>query len=376
MAGNMLNSENQTITILCSGVALGVYIPALLVNYQLRRHKLNTEVIVLENYYTSESKEKLEFHKKAYHNNFSIALMAHKMTRDIQFSLDQELINSLLQNWEEENRRYFIIWSGFWMPIIEIYRNRVAPQKLNIDLCRIDADISASFKIYKERHQDDNEVWLWNWEQKKLIYEIPVTNQPSLPYGERVNRFVIHGGGWGIGTYQSKVPELEEKGILLDIVAYNIADTVRKKDGNRYFMVDPEWSPWKVNQNNQHEFPPFGEIGSNLIQTDFKNKEEYHELYDVIRQSRAIISKPGGGTLIDSLASATPVILLDPYGYAEQRNSDLWEYLGYGITYNKWQKMDYDTQIIEVLHRNLLTRANTTLNYSQILAKKIQRLIS
>ncbi len=366
----MERDSKTPITILGSGVALGVYIPALLVNYQLRSQQLNTEVVVLENYYTSESKEKLSVHKKAYHNSFSTALMAHKMTKDIQFSLDRELVHSLLEKWENEKRCDFIVWSGFWMPILEKYRSRVAPQKVNIDLCRIDAEISASFKIYQECHQDDNEVWLWNWEQKKLIHEIPVTSKPTIPYYERENRFVIHGGGWGIGTYQNKIPELEERGILLDIVAYDFAESCRKKEGNRYFMVDPQWSPWKVNSKNQHEFPPFGEIREGT--TNFKNQEEYHEFYDLVSQTLAIISKPGGGTLIDSLASATPVILLEPYGYAEQRNADIWEYLGYGISYKKWQEMNYDFQILEELHKNILTRVSKTINYTDNYAEKIR----
>ena len=361
----MFNSESQTVTILCSGVALGVYIPALLVNYQLRKHRIKTEVIVLENYYTPQSKDKLNDHKQAYHKNFSMALMAHKMTRDMQTSLDSELVNNLLTNWQAENRLDFIVWSGFWMPIIEKYRNRVAPQKINVDICRIDAEISASFK-YKDRNQDHTEIWLWNKEQKKLIYEIPVTNKHPIPYGKRGDRFVIHGGGWGIGTYKSKITELEEREILLDIVAYNVQENTREKTQNKYFMVDPNWLPWHKNKNNEHEFPPFGEVDN---KTEFKNKKEYHELFDVIRQSKAIISKPGGGTLIDSLASATPIILLEPYGYAEQSNADIWKYLGYGISYESWKEINYDYHILEILHKNILNRNRQTINYSQNYAK-------
>ncbi len=97
-----------------------------------------------------------------------------------------------------------------------------------------------------------------------------------------------------------------------------LQNLLAKKLGYRYFMVDSEWSPWNKNQNNQHEYPPFGEI-IDFNKKSFRNKEEYHEFYDLVKQSKAIISKPGGGTLIDSLASATPIILLDPYGYAEQK---------------------------------------------------------
>jgi hypothetical protein len=366
----MLKSENTTITILGSGVALGVYIPALLVNYQLKKQKLDTEVVILESYYNDDSKEKLKSYKKAYHNNFSIALMGHRMTKDIQPSLDEVLVDNLLQTWSKENRLNFIVWSGLWMPILERYRNKIAPDKLNIDICRIDADISATFKIHKDNSQHDHEVWLWNWEQKKLVNELPVTTQPPIPYAQRNNRFVIHGGGWGIGTYQSKIPELEARGFLLDIVVYEIKETTQIKPENRYFMVDPEWSPWDKNQSNEHEFPPFGEVTIS-DNNCFRNKENYHEFYDLVKESQAIISKPGGGTLIDSLASATPIILLEPYGYAEQRNSDIWEYLGYGISYEKWKSMDYSSEILEELHQNILNRQKTTTNYPQNYAEKV-----
>jgi hypothetical protein len=183
---------------------------------------------------------------------------------------------------------------------------------------------------------------------------------------------VIHGGGWSLGTYQSKIPELEEKGILLDIIAHELVQATQKKAGNRYFMVDPDWDPWHKNKNNQHEFPPFAEI-KDLEQPEFKNREEYHELYDIISQSKAIVSKAGGGTLIDSLASATPIILLEAYGYAEQRNAEIWEYLGYGIPYQKWQEMDYNFDILHQLHQNLLNRPKTTINYPQKYAEEIVR---
>jgi hypothetical protein len=366
----MFDSNKPTVTILCSGVALGVYIPALLLNYQLEQQQFKTDVVILEHLYTPESQQKLKSHKQAYHQNFSMALMAHRMTKDIQFSLDDELVNNLLSTWETEHRYNFIVWSGFWMPIIEKYRKRVDPQKVTVDLCRIDADVSATFKNYTELNENDREIWLWHWDQKKLVYELPVTTQQPIPYGERANRFVIHGGGWGIGTYTSKIAELVEQGIHLDIVAYEVAESTQRNPNNRYFMVDPNWSPWLQSLNNQPEFPPFGEVENTPT---FKNRAEYHELFDVIGQSKAIISKPGGGTLIDSLASATPIILLEPYGYAEQSNADIWEYLGYGIAYEKWKEMNYNLDILEKLHQNILNRDRSTINYAHSYAEKLQQ---
>jgi hypothetical protein len=366
----MYDRSSPIVTILCSGVALGVYIPALLLNYQLQQQYLKTEVIILEHLYTPENQQKLKNHQQAYHQNFSMALMAHKMTRDIQVSLDDQLVDDLLNSWEAENKSNFIVWSGFWMPLIENYRNRVAPKVINVDICRIDAEISATFKTYTDLHQNDTEIWLWNWKQRKLVYELPVTTQQPIPYQDRANRFVIHGGGWGIGTYTSKISELEQSDISLDIVTYQLSESTRRYPNHRYFMVDPNWSPWLQDQREQPEFPPFGEVKNPV---NFKNRTEYHELFDPIRYAKAIISKPGGGTLIDSLAAATPIILLEPYGYAEQSNADLWEYLGYGIAYDRWQALNYDLEMIEKLHENILNRSRTEINYARSYAERFRQ---
>lgn len=365
----MNSSKKEKITVLGSGVALGVYIPALLVNVQLKKLNLDSEVVVLENFYTTDSKEKLTGYKQAYHKNFSVALMGHKMTKDISSSLDEDLVAQLLQNWQQENRRYFIIWSGLWIPIVEKYRQLMAPQTITVDVCRIDAEISASFKIHEGNYQYDNEIWLWNWEQQQLIYELPVSNEDPIPYAQRENRFVTHGGGWGIGTYQNRIAELEEQGFLLDIVAYNLEEAINSKPGNRYFMVDPNWSPWHKNTHHQHDFPPFGEV-TNINEKHFTTQEEYHGFYDLAKKSKAIISKPGGGTLIDSLSSATPVILLDAYGYAEEKNAAIWEHLGYGISYKKWKELNYSEEILLELHQNLLAKKNL-MNYPQNYAEKL-----
>ena len=78
-------------------------------------------------------------------------------------------------------------------------------------------------------------------------------------------------------------------------------------------MVDPQWNPWLKNEHNRHQFPHFGEVHEDG-NTCFINKDENHVLYYVIRQDFAIISKPGGSTPLDSLTSATPIIMLEPFG--------------------------------------------------------------
>ena len=363
---------SKPVAILCSGVALGVYIPALLMNYQLKKQNIPTEVMVLENLIIDEKRQKINENKMAFHKSFQVALMGQKMARDVRPSLDAELLNGMFEHWKNDGIRDFIVFSGFWMPLIEDFKALISPENINVEICHMDADISASWKAVQGSCQSCNNIWLFSWEKKGLLYEMPVSSKKPVPFGERPNRYVIHGGGWGMGTYQSKIPELKEKGFSLDIVAYDIKETLDRKDGDRYFMVDPAWSPWFKNKDGQHEFPMFGEIlPPDIGSTTFDNREEYHELFDVISQCRAIISKPGGATLLDSLASATPIIMLDPFGKYEGKNAELWDYMVFGIPYDRWKEMNFSIDAIEKMHNNLLRTRGTLINYSKDYARRL-----
>lgn len=351
-------SSMREVSVLGSGVNLGVYIPAMLVARRLESLGIAAEVEVIESCYQDAERDKLWQHKKAYHQNFSLALMAHRMVSDIRPSLDPQRLDALLDRWQTQDRRRFIVWSGFWLPILDAYRARLGGAPCDIDLCRIDAVVSASFQPYAdvepELLQNGREVWLWPWHERRLDFEIPVGDQPPLPWAEREARFVIHGGGWGLGNYQRLIPELQAAGFDLDIIAYELAETHDIADGNRCFMVQPGWAAWQLETGERAEFPPFGPVRDG--EGDFRNRDSQHELFDTVRRSRAVISKPGGGTMIDSLASATPLVLLDPFGYAEEKNADIWEHLGFGIRYEAWRDTDFDLAVLERLHQNLLQR--------------------
>jgi len=353
--------EENLVTILCSGVALGVYIPALLLNYQLKTNGLKTDVIVLESLYSDEKKRKILENKKAFHNNFSVAKIGHKIAGDITQNIDHNLLKELFDNWKSGNREKFIIFSGFWIPIIDAYRNIIAPKVIQVDLVHMDAELSASWRSYKSDASQYNHIWLYSWENKKILHEIRVTDLQQIPYEERENRLVIHGGGWGMGTYQDYIKELEQAGIGLDIVTYNWEETKKDINNGKFYMVDPSWCSWIKNKEGHYEFPPFGEVKGN--QLSIMSNKEYHGIFDTIRKSKAIVSKPGGATLLDSLASATPIIMLEPLAKYEQANADLWEYLGFGIPYEKWAQSNFSFNLLHKLHSNLIAAKSKLIDY-------------
>ncbi|MCG5058930.1 MAG: hypothetical protein KA714_13305 [Limnoraphis sp. WC205] len=344
--------KTEMITILCSGASLGVYIPGLVASQQLKNKGLSTEVVVLENILLEDKRNNVPKTKFIFHRNFSFALMAQKLAKDITPSIDSVRVADLLASWKQEKRRRFMIFSGFWIPVIQQYLQEVEIPNLSIDLCHMDASISTSWKLYNTTHPAFRDIWFFNWEKKELSYYLAISEDAIVPWEKRSNRFLIHGGGWGVGTYKSKIPELEQQGIPLDVIVYEPQDLENKIEVNRYFMIDPEWKPWEKNDLGEHQFPPFGEVRDN-VEMVFQNNQSYPEVYSIIQQSRAIISKPGGATLIDSLSAATPLIWLDPYGEYENHNGLLWEALGFAISYQKWAESGYSIDRLEQLHQNL-----------------------
>ena len=342
-------------TILTSAVGLGVYIPALLIRQRLRSLGHSAAVEVLEELYLASRLRDHVAQRKAHHDSFALAQLANRMARDVQHCLDPARVERLLAQWAREERSRFIVWSGFWLPLLERYRALVPHLRLDIDHCRIDADVSASFRIFPALRSAGTEIWLWDANTGQVVHEIPVADNAPVAFTQRENRLAVHGGGWGIGTYRDTLAELSQAGFAIDLVVHDPAEAGDRGDSDRHFMLDPAWEPWLRDDAGEFSFPPMIDLrgGSG---TASNPQSRYHGFHDVIRKARAIVSKPGGCTLIDSLAAATPVVLLEAYGAAEQRNAQVWQRLGYGISLADWRAGGYCAAVLDRLHRNILAR--------------------
>jgi hypothetical protein len=345
------------VTILTSGVGLGVYVPALLNQRDLRAAGHDAEVEVLESFYTAPQLASHLAHRDAFRDNFKLALIANRMPRDV--GADGPRIEALLARWAEQGRQRFIVWSGFWLSVLERYRARVPTLRLSVDLCRIDAQVSASFRGQRAHFEDEREIWLWNGAQHRLEWHIPVLSEGRpLAYEERSARLVVHGGGWAIGTFTHVLPELSRSGQAIDLLAPGSPSWPERRREDRHFEPDPEWHPWQRDRNGELSFPRLREVRSAREQgrdAEWLPNQHFPPAHSLVRAARAVVSKPGGGTLIDSLAAATPVVLLEPYGEAEARSGALWEELGFGIRYERWRELGFDPEVLARLHRNLLT---------------------
>lgn len=354
----------DAITLLASGNSLGAYIPAIHLREYLARQHIRAEVQVLETLYREETRSKINGYKKAFHNNFSIALTGHRLAKDISPNLDDSAVRRLHAHWRQTGCATFIAFTGFWLPILKAYKE-IAGFPVHIEWIHMDACDTPSYKVYKYSYHQYRNVQFYDPELESPGYLITPPDVEAASFEARNDRFLIHGGGWGIGTYRDKIERLRRGGCRLDIIAYDESE-VQEDDGKtRYFMVDPEWSPWIKDAGEIHTYPPMLELVRRKGMVERRRLPDYASYLELVRLSRAIVSKPGGATLNDSLVYATPLLLLEPFGYHEESNATFWKRCGFGIGYDDWEENGFPAASLQACHERLRKQRITACHYGR-----------
>jgi hypothetical protein len=355
--------------ILCSGVALGVYVPGLLVRRDLERRGLRAEVFVLEELFTMEKREALERSRVALHQSHRMAVAAHKLARDVTPSLDAQARAALMARWMAERRDAFIVLSGFWLPLLEDYEAQV-PFPVRVELLHLDSVDAPSFRIHAERAGRHTRRRIFDLHSARIEATLWSSREAPLPFTERRPRLMCHGGGWGMGTYAAHARALAEQGLGVDLVTYP-GDVVHPDELDlRVFRVDPAWTPWSRDGEGRHTMPPFNALGANA-KVSWTDSGEQHGSFELARRNVAMVSKPGGGTLLDSFSAATPLVLLEGIGEHEESNAQLWESLGFGIRYEKWAATGHAMDVLHDLHQNLLRARAGVADLSAAMAREL-----
>lgn len=356
---------SNIITILTSGSTLGVHVPGLLLASRLRERGVPAKVTVLESMLPPDKLAVTANMRLAYHRSFKFALAAKSLGRDTSADLDEVAVQRLWTEWRDQDIRHFVVFSGFWLPVLRRYRE-FAGFPICVDLCRGDAAPMQSFMIGGAGPPEGvREIHLADIKQQRLPWTIPVSRKPPIPWSSRDERLLVHGGGWGLGTYRERADELSQRGFALDVVAYEPDDVEADRLNVRYFMIDPQWHPW-----HDDGYPPF--VGcAGEPPPHFTSGRDYPQVFDLARRALAIVSKPGAGTLLDSLWSATPLIMIEPWTESEKKNAELWQNLGYGISIEEWQAAKFSVDLLAALHEKLVPVAPTIPDYSAALEAEV-----
>ncbi|GGG02107.1 hypothetical protein [Paenibacillus aceti] len=357
--------NSSSIILLASGNSLGAYIPAMHLHTYMQHRCVGTEVHVLENLYDEEIRRKIRLTKKAFHADFSVARMGHKLAKTVDTSLDEGAVQWLLESWKRDGATRFVVFTGFWLPILERYKS-IAGSTLDIQLIRLDAWDTPSFKVHKQLYPDYDNFWFYEPSRLSPTSYIASDAVDPLPYGQRGGRILIHGGGWGIGTYARTISELRQLGFGLDVIVYDPAE-VEEDDGvTRYFGTEASWDPWSRDAQGRHTFPPMLRyIREGGVLREFR-LDDYSVYTELLRNCAAIISKPGGATLNDSLSYGVPFIMLEPFGDHELHNSTYWQSCGFGIGFAEWKAGGFSKLHLEEIYRRLLEQRSIINHYGEV----------
>ncbi|MFJ6695333.1 hypothetical protein ACIQM4_04575 [Streptomyces sp. NPDC091272] len=367
------------IAVLTSGVALGVHVPGLLLRQRLAEHGVPAAVYVLEAYWEQADRDRLARSREVFQRDFRIALATQRLRRRHDELVPAEARQRVFAAWQAAGVTRFVVLSGFWLPVVEAYV-RETGREVAVDTCHLDSVDSPSFAPYDRRASGHRAVRLMDHAAGRLPWTIPVTSRPPVPWAQRGDRVLVHGGGWSLGTYRQAAGRLRAAGHRVDLVLGGAdaappggvgPDTGPVAGAGpqvRCFRIDPRWNAW-----DDAGFPPLCRVGSGAA--DGRDGARWlsgdgltHPSFTLTREARATVSKPGGGSLLDGLWAATPSVLLEPFGAHEERNAELWLRLGLGVRLETWQDSGHSTELLHDLHRRALWMRDRIPDYARSLA--------
>lgn len=167
----------------------------------------------------------------------------------------------------------------------------------------------------------------------------------------------MHGGGWGIGTYQKTIKDLDQLDKHIYCLTY-FEDDIKTGSNTEYLCQDPSWRPGSHFNSFDICFPRLIPVSENAPKIS-NSHQKISDLYELVKKSKAIVSKPGGGTLIDSFSANTPILFLDRFGDHEEANAQLWKKMGFGMEYDEWKNHGFPDDSLLKMSKNIQTYKTT-----------------
>ncbi|SES64079.1 hypothetical protein [[Clostridium] polysaccharolyticum] len=340
----------MNIKLLTSAMGLGTYVPALHLREYFRQQGYTVTMDVFENYFSEEVLAKYLKNKREYHKSFKVAKLGHKLAqKKLGTALEEEMIDAISKKWEKEKVQKLVILSGNWIPVVEQYRMQIHDDSsLCAVIVHMDIGTAPSWSNFSNPDLFYKEILPIDETGVQYIFEVPVPKEDtSVPKEKPV--FNIHGGGWGMGDYRERKQEIQAAmDCHMFVLAHEQEEMIQEKDV-QYILMDTRWKPWIADESGEYEFPVMldGETGKKL------ENQSMHDLYQIYKQCDAVISKPGGGTMLDGIACEVPIVFLEPVAEHERKNQEAYEKLGLGISFSKWKESGYSLEILSELREKI-----------------------
>lgn len=335
------NKQTTNVYILTSARGLGPYIAAVLLASSLREAGLSASVELLEDNYNDAELRRLEADIQKYQANFRIAELAARVravwsSKRIQLSDNARRAGRL------------IVLTGEWCSSI--------PTDLasSTDLVYLDRESAPS---WEQARESVTRLVCCGASEVQLTFasggrRLTLTRRPSksLEWQYRQRRFVLHAGGWGLGDLQAAVEVLVATCARPIELLLGSREPYSNLPANvRQYRISSCWQPWVANE--EAPFPPLYRVGE-MAEQVFTGLE--HSALQLVANAHAIVAKPGGMTLAESLMTATPVLFLPPFGEHERANAEEWVENGFGMYLTDWTSIPEGVDHLYRMHMNLV----------------------
>ncbi len=342
----------QKIVILSSGIGFGVYIPSLLISNQLLEHGIIAKVELIEKYFKEEKQKKLHENQEAFHKNIQVAKVAMRLPM-MQHgdNYDETKLGLLLHEWEQQGFNKFIVLSGSWQSVLKRYKEQYLKSEILVYCIHMDCITAPSWKKFSL--PIDCNRWLLGEENDVPKYSIMIDGKEPIPFEKREKQILVHGGGWGIGIDNNKVNMINHANYKINLIT-TINESVDMSQANQIYYTDG-WQAW---DSEKMEFPPLY-TGADYENVNIINE---HYVYQLAKNSIGIVSKAGGGTLLDSFSGAIPIIFTTSIAKHEEKNAEKWIRLGFGITYEQWEKSNFSEDLLRECYFNLINNRENAID--------------
>ena len=337
--------------ILGSRIALGVYVPALSLKKQLEALGDRADLLCLEDLYRGKDSV-MEETKRSFHGDFRLARISYRIPARSKAAVDSEAVRVFLNEAAEKKYDAVITFSGFFVETLNKLATECPHYQDRIYAVHMD---SVSSRSWKDADLSGiQEIWLYREAEQKIICSL---EQPANTYSGKCSRILVHGGGWGIGEYRNKIRRLNERGIPLDIIVYYPEEAAEIDPMNDCYLLDSSWKPG----SNTDEYPRLLKYHENKW-CEFADRRTVNPLRILMERDIAALSKPGGGTLADSLCTGTPLLFSEELASYEKENRILWEQCGFGIGFEDFlQLQDWGNDLLNMRKRLKETAQNLPL---------------
>lgn len=348
-----MNDGKEKTTILVSGFGLGFYIPGLLLRDQLERAGEQVDAEVFETLFDDLALAKVWQSRDTYRGNFKLAKTAQRVPFDVRGSIDPARLEALLDHWAREHRRKFVVMSGHWIHVLDAYRAKIG-LPLDVVLLHMDGSLAPSWlqtaRLVPDYAHTCREMHLYELVPPSINFILDA-GLPPPAWTSRGNSVVVHGGGWGLGTFQDTVTELANHGLHVIEACYDV--TQAAPDAGRTRVANsPTWRAWHKDHDGRLQYPPCGVIDETGWH-ERASDHPVHGMHELIGRSIAVVSKPGAGSLIDCLSTLTPLVMLDPFGDHEAASGKIWLDLGLGVPFEEWRRSGFSRTMLDEVRGNL-----------------------